>query len=927
MGVELVAVWRLLWARGCYGHGGLLSAMPPSILLLILGLSRFCLPQSTSIPFLQPGDCSGGQFYNAARLSCGICGSGQRAPGGLGCSCSSGFTVEDLGSPQVTCNQCPPNTLVSVDGRRCLDCTGGSCSCASGEAREEDLINKSSRCVLCTSGTRPNAAGDRCELCPPTYGPDCTCPVTRESGGLCLSIDKQDLTSVTLWESLFLFSSFAVCRDNYNATACQALANMVVMNVFSSSSRAYELYGGISSSNEFLPPVIYSAVSQLGSTAPTNLSYQKNAAMQFRLVKYDVRGNFLGWETLKGGTLQMCPSTQNALDAAFKFGTFYSLTCSLPVADLFQNVPEPIFYELFLLYTSASGAAMLWPVPVWNANIRGSDGTLGSRALRRFFLVDGVSDRRVNLSSVPSSVIVATSLTLSVYLPLSPPSSEPPVQLTVRYTRLNLQAAAQVSFAVTYDQSPGTFKRDTDITLGVLGSVAALLAILETSSWLRRSGQQSIGIMLIIKFLAFLSGTLANTFFLVSYGTAIYWLIAFKGQTSVVGVTLPPAGGQVETDFIIYLSVAFSLKALQLIHLLVSQLTYNIFLIDWEKPKDKAPSSAQGKSNVSFWRTILVANEWNEIQTHRKLSPLLQLFLVLLLLEVVGLKNIATKDLTLDLTPSAGSYQAPMSPILRFGISASMWLAVGIVQVLFFIFIYERFFEDKIKQFVDLCSLSNVSVFILTHRCYGYYIHGRSVHGLADVSMETMLDHLRKEEENLCSLRGLEPGSELQTFELLLSERVREQYEKIMQPLMEGPRGPKGGNEKNPMLQQRIKTYYTINRFLSCFLEHVYKDMDYTVKDKLFLESVLDIEFQQPIDKSLLYSDDRFRFGRALFYSNELALLLFDTLLFCVIAGTQSFVLATIITFLVQTFVKILRSEIGKKNLSMQTMVEENFLI
>ncbi|CAJ0937775.1 unnamed protein product [Ranitomeya imitator] len=810
----------------------------------------------------------------------------------------------------------------------------------------------------------------RCELCPPTYGSTAAALPSQESGGLCLSIEKQDLTGVTLWESLYLFTSFAVCRDNLNATACQVLVNIVVMNAFSSSSKAFQLYSSISSSNEFLPPVIYSAVSQLGSTAPTTLSYQRNAKMQFRLVKYDVRGNFLGWETMKGDTLQMCRSAQNALDAALEFGTIYNLSCSLPVSDLFQKVPEPVFYELFLLYTSTSGAAMLWPVPVWNANIQGSDGILGSRALRRFFLLDGISDRRVNLSSVPASVTVATSLTLRCRHDQRPsphnellPSSAGTNHLTSSLTGCTCRSAPEqraprpadrtlrqaesagggtgnppVSFAVTYAQSQGTFKRDTDITLAVLGSLAALLAILETSTWLRRSGQQSIGIMVIIKFLAFLCGTLANTFFLVAYGIAVYWLIAFKGQTSVVSVTLPPSGGQVETDFIIYLSVAFSLKALELIHLLVSQLTYNIFLIDWEKPKDKSPSSVPGKSNVSFWRTILVANEWNEIQAHRKLSPLLQLFLVLLLLEVVGLKNIATKDLNLDLHPSAGGYQAPMSIILRFGMAASMWLAVGIVQVLFFIFIFERFFEDKIKQFVDLCVLSAtliyVSVFILTHKCYGYYIHGRSVHGQADVSMEAMLDHLRKEEENLCPLRGLEPGSEVQTFEVLLSERcagaVREDHAAPHggngDPA--APRGPKGGNDKNPMLQQRIKTYYTINRFLSCFLEHVYKDMDYLVKDKLFLESVLDVEFQQPIDRSILYTDDRFRFSRTLFYSNELVLLLFDTLLFCVIdLGTQNFVLATIITFVVQTFVKILRSEIGRKNLSMQTMVEENFLI
>ncbi|XP_056381501.1 meckelin-like isoform X2 [Hyla sarda] len=884
-----------------------LSAAPRSLLLL-LGFARLCLPQSTSISFIQPGNCSSSQYYSAVQFSCISCSSGLRSSDGLKCACPINDAVTDLGSPQVNCSPCKLNEIVSLDQRTCLTCDSSKCTCDNNDATVENLINNTYKCVLCTGGTRPNTAGDQCELCPPTYSSTCSCSASNEAGGLCLPIPKQDFTSVTLWESLYLYASYAVCKEYNNVTACQVLTNMVIMNVFSSTSNAYNLYSSFSSSNPFLPPVIYSTVTQLGTTAPTNLSYQKNAQIQFQVVKYDVRGNFLGWETLKGGTLQMCSSTQNFLDAAFKFGTVYNLLCSLQVADLFQKVPEPIFYELFLLYTSTSGTTMLWPVPVWNAGIA---GTLGSRALRRFFLVDGISGRQLNLSSSPTYVTVATSLTLSVYLPLSPPSSEPPIQLTVQYEKQSLQAALQVSFAVTYTQSQGTYKQNTDIALGVLGSLAGILAIMETSSWLRRSGQQNIGIMMIIKFLAFLSGTLANTFFLLAYGIAVYWLIAFKGQTSVVNVTLPPAKGQVETDFVIYLSVAFSLKALELIHLLVSQLTYNIFLIDWEKPKDKTPSNTQGKSNVSIWRTILVANEWNEIQTYRKLSPFFQLFMVLLLLEVVGLKNIATKDLNLDLNPSAGSYQAPMSVILRFGMSASMWLAVGIVQVLFFIIIYERFFEDKIKQFVDLCSLSNVSVFILTHKCYGYYIHGRSVHGLADVSMETMLDNLRKEEENLCPLRGLEPSSDLQTFEVLLSERVREQYEKILQPLFEAPNTAKGGNNKNPMLQQRIKTYYTINRFLSCFLDHVYKDMDYIVKDKLLLESVLDMEFQQPIEKSIFYSDDRCHFSRTLFYSNELVLLLFDTLLFCVIdLGTQNFILATIITFVVQMrcFQRIFRS-------------------
>ncbi|KAG8437442.1 hypothetical protein GDO86_008228 [Hymenochirus boettgeri] len=573
---------------------------------------------------------------------------------------------------------------------------------------------------------------------------------------------------------------------------------------------------------------------------------------------------------------------------------------------------------------------MVWPIPVWNAGLNGITNPISStNALRRFFLVDGISGRIGNISNPPTYITVATSLTLSVYVTTGATWDQPPFQLTIQYQRIpSISRTAQVSFAVTYSQSQGTYKRDTDIALAILGSLAGLYAILETSSWIRRSGQQNIGIMVIIKFLAFLSGCLANTFFLITLGTAIYWLIAFKGQSSAVHVTLPPAGGQVETDFIIYLSVAFALKTLELIHLLVTQLTVSIFLIDWEKTKEKIISGLQEKSHASIWRTILVANEWNEIQTVRKISPMFQLFSVLLLLEVVGLKNIATKDLSLNLNPPIGTYLAPWSIILRYGIAASMWLAVGILQVLFFIVIYERFFEDKVRQFTDLCSLSNVSVFILTHRCYGYYIHGRSVHGQADVSMETMLINLKKEEENLCPLRGLEPSSDIQTFEVLLSDRVRDQYEKIIEPLYEAPRGHRKMNENNSLMQQRIKTYHTINRFLSSFLDHVYREMDYIVKDKLFLEHILNMEFQQPVERTFFFNDDSARFSRSLFYSNELVLLLFDTLLFCIIdLGTQNFMLATIITYIVQKLVEILRYHIGRKNVSRQTMVEENFLI
>lgn len=53
--------------------------------------------------------------------------------------------------------------------------------------------------------------------------------------------------------------------------------------------------------------------------------------------------------------------------------------------------------------------------------------------------------------------------------------------------------------------------------------------------------------------------------------------------------------------------------------------------------------------------------------------------------------------------------------------------------------------DDKVRQFVDLCSMANVSIFIMEYTQYGYYIHGRSPHGIADTGMKEISQQLKRE--------------------------------------------------------------------------------------------------------------------------------------------------------------------------------------
>ncbi|XP_064169133.1 meckelin-like [Anguilla rostrata] len=757
-------------------------------------------------------------------------------------------------------------------------------------------------------------------------------------GGLCFNDTRTaavqgSVPPASIWFRLYLDSSFLACSIYNNATACQLLTNMVLLDPAGENSKAFNLYNRASSQSpplQFLPQLFYSESLSLEQTAPTGLTFLSNSQINLKVVKFDARGSFLGWEDVLGGTLQLCPDTQQRLDASYLFGTTYLQSCSIAVMELLSRYPEPVFYQLFLKYRDRQGVDMVWPIPVQHLNQVSSPD--GSMAVRRFFLVDGLTGRDRSVTQQPLSVRYLSRLLLRVNVPTSSPAATPPFQLLVEYNTVNdpANAVAQVSFAVTYSMSEEDTRRGTAISLGVLGVLSLLLAMLETSSWSQRAGQQYISLTVIVKFLAFLIGNLANAFFLVSFGTSVYWLIAFKGQRSTVNMVLPSSGGTVETDLIIFLSLAFVFKALQVIHMLIVQVSISIFLIDWEKPRNAANASAG--LGVSAWRIFFVANEWNEIQTARKLNPLLQLLTVLLILQVIGVENIASRDLNLVLQPEDARYSAPTSPILRFGLSASVWLAVGLAQVLFYLVIYERFVEDKFRQFVDLCSLSNVSVFILAHRCYGYYIHGRSVHGHADVSIEAVRANLRREEANLCALRGLEPNSDIQTFEIALTDRVRQQLDRIMLSLTEasGAQGQSTGAEgpQEPQ-EQTTKAYHAMKYFLSSFLEHAHKDMDYIVKDKLLLERIMKYEFQRPVERTIFYRDpDGVSFTNVLYFSNELTLLLFDTLLFCIIdLGSQNLVLATVLTYAVQQVLDCLRYYISRRNVSEKTLVDQRFLI
>ncbi|XP_069847161.1 meckelin isoform X1 [Dipodomys merriami] len=985
-----MAVWSVLSARAV-----------TAFLLMVLG--RVSLTQAFSFPFRKPESCGHDQYFDISALSCVPCGAHQRPDArGTSCVCLPGFQmISNLGGSAITCKKCPENMKgVTEDGWNCISCPSdltaeGKCQCPPGQILVERNVNgtllSQATCELCdkseNSFTEANTLGNRCVRCGPTFintSKSCACLGPNIlTGGLCfstagnfhqriISTVRQGKLGISLnseWFAKYLQSTASACSMYANLTSCQALGNICVMNMNSYDATTFdacrvfqyifENTAGLSTVHSIpfwrqnLPWLFYGdklgLAPQVLSTTPLprNFSFKEqnqNTKLKFVAASYDIRGNFLKWQSLEGGILQLCPDTETRLNAAYSFGTTYQQNCEIPMSKILTDFPTPIFYDIYLEYTDENQQQNIWAVPVLNLNLKynsmfvNQDSSPNKWLLtRRIFLVDAVSGRENDLGNQPKVVRIATQISLSIYLvPNTKNGNIYPPLITIAYSDIDIRdpnsQSVKLSFSVKYEMNQGEAYVQTDIALGVLGGLAVLSSLLKTAGWKRRIGSPIIDLQAVMKFLMYYAGDLANVFFIITVGTGLYWLIFFKAQKSV-SVLLPMSIQ--EERFVTYVGCAFALKALQFLHKLISQITIDIFFIDWERPKGKVLKAVEGEGGVrsatvpvSIWRTYFVANEWNEIQTVRKINPLFQVLAVLFFLEVVGFKNLALMDSSSSLSRNSSDYLAPYSRILRYAVSIALWLVIGIMQIVYFAAFYERFIEDKIRQFVDLCSMSNISVFLLSHRCFGYYIHGRSVHGHADTNMEEMNVNLKREAENLCSQRGLVPNTDGQTFQIAVSSQMRQHYDRIHEILTRKNGPARLLSSSANTFEQSIKAYHMMNKFLGSFIDHVHKEMDYFIKDKLLLERILGMEFMEPMEKSIFYNDESYSFSSMLYYGNEATLLTFDLLFFCVVdLACQNFILAAFLTYLQQEVFRFIRNTVGQKNLATKTLVDQRFLI
>jgi meckelin len=494
--------------------------------------------------------------------------------------------------------------------------------------------------------------------------------------------------------------------------------------------------------------------------------------------------------------------------------------------------------------------------------------------------------------------------------------------------------------------------------------IAFFLFIVRMLALTRQRGSTELDLALLARGLAVLCDAVGDMLFWLSVLLGLYWLFFFKRQEKL-NVLLPSVLEDVKLlNIVITAAVCKTVRICELIYTQTQGST--AFLIDWEKskgrilgrkmvapPKDDndnkdGPSVPAPGTNpyepapISVWRTLFVANEWNEIQAVRYTSLPLSLFVLLFLLEGLSWVGYTSPNPALTAEESR-LYAANDASVgsLRFGLFVALWLCLEILFASFKYVIQRRWISDELQSFVDLLSVSNVSMLIFVEECFGYYIHGRTVHTYADCNMTGLHDNLKREEDGLTGTRGLEPNSDVQVFEVYCTREFREQYDRIFTFLVDQDleeRSDRGGIpgirtlRVNTPQEKSIVAHHTISKFLSAFIDNTQPDFTYSVRTHSdALTSLLrrwlpsDMSYSK---ESVFFGTGTSQFGQALFLGREYDLFVWNVCVFGMLdLLVQNFYVAALVCYLTNLVAVMARSYIGSRTISRRSLIDSRFLL
>ena len=553
-----------------------------------------------------------------------------------------------------------------------------------------------------------------------------------------------------------------------NTTACNLLANLCVFSGYDLGNVGCAVYRqmqlreacfgvGCQGRNEVptsVPWLFYlrSSSDILGSTAiklraalqPWDADHVTR--MRLVLASYAADGRFLGHEVVTS-QLSACDIPAAAARSFWLFGARREAQCNLNLRWYLQ-APEAAVFEMFLedvdgtlhdvpavLLQGGANDGDYIPTSTADSGLvrsaGGVDGPVEGGFKRRFYLYDNVASRA---SSGARPAFITYARRIQVMFTLRPGHESkifPPV-LLIHYATVETEGLAAnsdvASGELLYLRTNSTGGEFTDSGIDrvlyvqttseavfaartsviVITLVLLITALIRTYGWMRRQQDMILGMSAAVRYLIYYFNHVSNVFVLFDVIFCGVFYVFFKHQASVE--YLLPEDYRYITGT---LYAATAMKACVVAYRIFEQTNADIFVIDWERSKG-ALKTTDKEVSVSMWRSTFIANEFNEMQLLRGFHVLIHMFIVAAFLEGANFIRLAQSVPSGD--EQVSDYTATHD-VLRIAVSSFWWLVVGLVFHILEYQVYYRFFQPHpLQAFVDLCSVSNISILSMPAR-------------------------------------------------------------------------------------------------------------------------------------------------------------------------------------------------------------------
>ncbi|CRK99488.1 CLUMA_CG012807, isoform A [Clunio marinus] len=432
---------------------------------------------------------------------------------------------------------------------------------------------------------------------------------------------------------------------------------------------------------------------------------QSNNTLNFTLVSYNLEGTLVEMRPFKLSDLNLCQLSPpvNIWQSKVQFGRNFFNKCTINLREIYKlGFLKTKFISIFLnFYKNQENILKNVPVLIRSpSTVNQNAETNEWQLIKRFFLIDTISGRQLKpdgknsstkVNNAPSEssfnkefsqIIFAKNIELQFHIKENAEVEtdrrnviKMPT-LIIEYGVLNITERSnryknsssidnvddylynvETSFKITFIKRPN-LNVFFQIILPILLSMSLICALFQTYFWKIRQQKIEYDLRTLMNFLINLLATISNSLFIFVALITSYILFLYKTQHKRIFLMLPL---KKEEEIVgLLLSIALIFKIIKLMKIFCDIAGFDIFFIDFERPKYHAEnifntsmpkshpgtpsiassikpmisSPSQSNECVSAWRNYFIANEWQELMTKRKISIHLHVVFVITTLMV-----------------------------------------------------------------------------------------------------------------------------------------------------------------------------------------------------------------------------------------------------------------------------------------------------